>query len=77
MKALEILKEELSKEGLNAAEEAVIKIVEVIDAKVLPRLALEADEQAVKAIAGVAIPVFKALKPALLKSIDKIDGEEG
>lgn len=77
MKTFDILKEELKKEGLDIAEEVLVKFVNVIDQKILPRIAIEADEPAVKAVAAVAIPVFGALKPALLGAIDKIDHEVG
>ena len=77
MKAVEILKEEFEKEGMDIAEEVLASVVKIIGEKVLPRLAIEADESAVKAVAAIGIPVFKALEPSLLVAIDKLDGEVG
>lgn len=75
MKASQIIAEELKKEGLEVVEEVVEHLVNVIADKILPRLAIEADEAPIKAVAGVSIVIMGALKPAILKAVDGIDGK--
>lgn len=75
-KAIEILKEEYKKAGMEIAEEALEKTAEVLFEKVLPRIAIEDENPIVKSISGVVLLAYPALKPALQKATDlNHDGE--
>lgn len=69
-KTVEILKEELKKEGIEVAEEVLEKTVKCVFEKVLPRIAIEEDNVAAKSVAGVALMVYPALKPVIEKATD-------
>lgn len=77
MKAVEILKEEAEKKGIESAELVLSQALELLEA-VAPRLALEAEEAPAKMIGSglqMALPVFK---PTLEKVIDlNKDGKIG
>lgn len=77
MKALEILKEEAEKKGIESAELVLSQALELMEA-VAPRLAAEAEESAAKIVGSglvMALPVFK---PSLEKLIDlNKDGKIG
>ena len=75
MKTLEILKDELKKSGLELGEEVVEKVIKITFERIVPRLALEAEENQIKAIAGVMLIASPAIEQALLKAADKIDGK--
>ena len=75
MKTLEILKDELKKSGLELGEEVVEKVIKITFERIVPRLALEAEETQIKAIAGVMLIAAPAIEQALLKAADKIDGK--
>jgi len=77
MKTVEIVKEEFKKIGLDIAEDAVIAATKVLIEKIVPRLALEADESAIKAVAAVAAPLLVFVEPKILELADKIDGQQG
>ena len=78
MKSAQIISEELKAAGLPLAEEVVQQIVDVATKKIIPRLAAEADESAVKAVAGVALLALPALEPAIEKLEDfNKDGHVG
>jgi hypothetical protein len=77
MKTAQIVAEELKSAGLEIMEDSLVKVINCLSDKILPRLALEADEAAVKAVASVGIIVISALKPAILGAVDKIDGQIG
>ena len=69
MKAVDILKEEGKKAGVEAIEKALSEVLELLEAAA-PRLANEADEQAAKIVGSGLIMILPVLKPALLKVID-------
>jgi hypothetical protein len=69
-KTVEILKEELKKEGVEVAEEVLEKTVKVVFEKVLPRVAVEEENAAAKSVAGVALMIYPALKPVIEKATD-------
>ena len=75
MKAVEILKEEFKKAGLAELEAVAEEAIKVVFEKIIPRLAVEADESYVKMAAGVASLASSALESAALKAADKIDGQ--
>ena len=75
MKSTDIIMEELKKEGLIVAEAVAQKLEQCIFHKIVPRLAAEADEPAVKMIAGGAMMVIPALEPVVEKAIDGISPE--
>ena len=77
MKAVEIIGQELKAAGLAIVEKDVEVLLTCCAEKILPRLALEAEEAPAKAIASVLAIAISALKPSLEKAIDKIDGVEG
>jgi hypothetical protein len=69
MKAVDIVKEEFEKNGIEGAELLLLKVIESLEA-IAPRLALEADESAAKIVGSglaIALPVFK---PTLMGLID-------
>lgn len=77
MKTIDILKEEAKKEGLELAEVACQKTIKVIKST-LARAALEADEEAFKAVAPIGTIVVTALDPMVEKLIDfNHDGKIG
>ena len=69
MKAVDILKEEGKKAGIEAIEKALSEVLELLEAAA-PRLANEADEQAAKIVGSGLVMILPVLKPALLKVID-------
>ncbi len=69
MKAVDILKEEGKKAGVEAIEKALSEVLELLEAAA-PRLANEADEQAAKIVGSGLVMILPVLKPALLKVID-------
>lgn len=73
----QIIKEVLAAEGLNLVEESVLKVFEILEDKLLPALALEAEEEKIQSLAKILKIVIEPLKPVILKAIDKIDGMEG
>jgi hypothetical protein len=78
MKSSLIIAEELKKAGVVLEEEALEQVEQVFAHKIIPRLALEADESAVKMIAGGMMLVLPALEPALEKAMDRNhDGKVG
>lgn len=78
MKSVDIVKTELAKSGIVLAEELVHGIVDCLVKKILPELALNADESAIKAVAGVACLALPALMPAIEKLEDlNHDGKVG
>lgn len=78
MKSTEIILEELKKEGIVVLEEVAEKAVKVFENKIVPRLALEADEAPVKLIASGIMLVAPALDPAIEKALDfNKDGKIG
>lgn len=70
VKAVEILKEELKSAGVEVAEEVLEKVSTVLFEKALPRIVVEEENGAVKAVAGVLAMAYPALKPALEKATD-------
>jgi hypothetical protein len=77
MKAVDILKEEGKKAGIEAIEKALSEVLELLEAAA-PRLANEADEQAAKIVGSGLVMILPVLKPALLKVIDlDKDGQIG
>lgn len=77
MKTLEIVKEEFKKSGLEVAEEVAEKVTCVLFDKVIPRLAVEAEEQGIKSACFFISPIAPVIKSELLKLEDKIDGKIG
>lgn len=77
MKTTKILLEELKNGGLDIAEETLMQVTKIIFEKAIPRLAIEAEEPAVKSIAAVLVLAAQPVEQALFKMIDKIDGKEG
>jgi hypothetical protein len=78
MKAVEIIVEELKKAGLVMGEVAAHELEKCLFHVIVPRLALEADEAAVKMIAGGALLVIPAIEPAIEKVLDfNKDGKIG
>jgi hypothetical protein len=77
MKASEILKEEIKKELGHISEEIVMEITKFTLDKLIPRLALDAEEPSVRSACGVAQMIVPVIKPMLIVAIDKIDGEIG
>ena len=77
MKAVDIIKEEFSKKGLEGGELLLGKVIEALEA-IAPRLAVEAEESAAKIVGSalsMGLPVFK---PTLEKLIDlDKDGKVG
>lgn len=71
MKAIEILKEEAKKAGKHIEHEVLVDALELVKAS-LPRLAVEADEPAIKSVAGIALIVLPAIEPKIQEAIDKI-----
>lgn len=69
MKAVDILKEEAEKKGIEAAEKVLQEALELIEA-IAPRLALEAEEQTAKLVGSGLTMILPAVKPALEKLID-------
>lgn len=69
MKAMEIIKEEAEKKGIEAAEKVLQEALELIEA-IAPRLALEAEEQGAKLVGSGLTMILPAVKPALEKLID-------
>ncbi len=65
------IKEIFKKEGLDVAEEVVLKFAKV-SFKVLPKI-LEATPNKLD---DLLIPVLKTVEPKVLAAIDKIDGVE-
>lgn len=78
MTSVEILKEELEKKGLVAAEQVALKVYEALKASAT-RMSFEADEAAVKSLAPVLVIVLNALEPQVKELIDfnknKVVGE--
>jgi hypothetical protein len=74
MKASEIFKEEAKKELAHLSEEVVLEVTHFMLDKLIPRLALESDEQAIKSACGVAQMIVPVVRPMLIAAIDKIDG---
>ena len=70
MKSVQIMVEEFKKSGIILAEEALDQVEKVFVHQIIPRLAIEADEAAVKLIAGGCMLVLPALEPAIEKAID-------
>jgi hypothetical protein len=73
MKALEIVVDEFKKEGIELLEENAKTITKILFDKVLPRLAVESEESAVKMVAGVAVLAGPAIKESILKLADNIN----
>lgn len=69
-KELEIVKEEFEKAGIDMAEEVLEKAVSTLCEKVVPRLAIESEKPAIKAVAGVVAMAYPTLKPAIEKATD-------
>jgi hypothetical protein len=78
MKSSEIMLEELKKAGLVGAEVAAHELEKCLFHVIVPRLAAEADEAAVKMIAAGALLVIPAIEPAIEKVLDfNKDGKIG
>lgn len=73
MKSVEIITEELKKEGIECAEEVAKVVIKTIFEKITPRLATEAEEPTVKAIAGFLLPFVPMGEKALLEMAEKIN----
>lgn len=73
MKATQIIVSEFEAAGLAIAEEVAEKIINITFDKVMPRLAVEADEQLVKSVAAVIVATSGITKPMALKAVDGID----
>ena len=69
MKAMDIIKEEAEKKGIEAAEKVLQEALELIES-IAPRLALEAEEQTAKLVGSGLTMILPAVKPALEKLID-------
>ena len=76
MKTKDIVIEEFKKAGLEVAEEAVEVVIKTVFEKVLPRLALEAEEATVKSVAAFATPFAGMVEKELLGLADGIDGKK-
>lgn len=77
MKAVDILKEEAEKKGIESAELVLAQALELIEA-VAPRLAAEADEAPAKVIGSGLVMGLPVFKPSLEKLIDlNKDGKIG
>lgn len=74
MKTSEIIVGELKKMFPEIAEEVIVKATLTFTDVIIPKLALEAEEAPVKAIAGILVMILPVLKPSLMNAIDKIDG---
>ena len=77
MTSVEIIKEEFKAAGLEMAEETAKKFFLVLEGKIIPRLATEATDEKIKALASISGVVIGAMKPIVLAAIDKIDGQVG
>lgn len=69
MKAVDILKEEAKKMGVEAAEKVLAEALELLEA-VAPRLANEAEESAAKVVGSGLVMILPVVKPSLEKVID-------
>ena len=70
MKAVEIVKEEAKKAFPELGEEVLEAVVELLCEKIAPRLAVEAEEAAVKMIASGLVMIYPTIKPAIAKATD-------
>lgn len=78
MKSAEILLEKLKDAGVKDAEKIIVDLYGAIQAALPEIVAHPESEAAERAVAGVAIPVFAALKPAVENVADlNKDGKIG
>lgn len=78
MDFVQIVTEELKKEGLLIAEENIELFIGLIFEKIIPRLALESENTTIKMIASGAQLVWPTIKPKITELADlNHDGKIG
>lgn len=73
---LQVILDDAKKEGLDIAEDAAKNAVDFIYAAA-PKLITLIKNPTIQMVAGIVITALVATKPALMKILDKIDGEVG
>jgi N-acetylmuramoyl-L-alanine amidase len=70
-----LIVEELKKEGLDLAEDTVVRIIRVMF-KTIPIILANSSNPFVKGLSTIAVPVLSAVEKPLLGLVDKMDGED-